>query len=506
MLAEIQEKQKYGKVLDEMAKSLDLTENQFKEAEDKYKAVGEYLSRDGSTLANFNPSIEPQGSFLYGTMVRPIQEDAHYDIDLICSLENLPLSDSQKTLKNRIGNELKVGRYESLLDEEGQRCWTLNYAEGTRFHMDILPSTPDQFRKDIYEGRVDESYYNNALRMTDTESESYESSNRMEWPKTNPKGYSKWFKDQMIEQYKQKMNEAAIRLSKSVEDVPHWKVKTPLQRAIQILKRHRDIMFGGDDEKPISIIITTLAAKAYRGESNVFDALKTILSGMEHYIEEDFSGYNRIKVVKNPVNPEENFADKWEKNQALQNNFYLWLAKAKSDLIEAFDLGTIYSAKSQLETSMGKSLVDNAYSKIGVPTLSQPKKARNLPIAAHREAPKWPVVNTHSVSVTGRYNHNGKWNYISDRTVIPTGCSLMFAANTSVTGSFEVFWQVVNTGHAAQMAKCLRGQILHSKTAGRGGLKQKEATAYKGTHWVECFIVQGGVCVARSGEFIVEIG
>ena len=33
-----------------------------------------------------------------------------------------------------------------------------------------------------------------------------------------------------------------------VEDVPEYKVKTPLQQAIQILKRHRDIMFVKDAE------------------------------------------------------------------------------------------------------------------------------------------------------------------------------------------------------------------------------------------------------------------
>jgi hypothetical protein len=36
-------------------------------------------------------------------------------------------------------------------------------------------------------------------------------------------------------------------------------VKTPLQQAVQILKRHRDMMFADDPEhKPISVIITTL--------------------------------------------------------------------------------------------------------------------------------------------------------------------------------------------------------------------------------------------------------
>ncbi len=52
-------------------------------------------------------------------------------------------------------------------------------------------------------------------------------------------------------------------LSESVDPVrPFQKEKMPLQRVVQLLKRHRDIMFSSDEydseNKPISIIITTL--------------------------------------------------------------------------------------------------------------------------------------------------------------------------------------------------------------------------------------------------------
>ena len=70
---------------------------------------------------------------------------------------------------------------------------------------------------------------------------------------------------------------------------------------------------------------------------------------------------------------------------------------------------------------------------------------------------------------------------------------------------FQVHWQVVNTGQEAKNANQLRGKIVLSKTAGIGGLKQKEYTSYTGIHWTECFIVKNNVCVARSGEFIVRI-
>ena len=52
----------------------------------------------------------------------------------------------------------------------------------------------------------------------------------------------------------------------SVDDVPVFAWKTPLQRSIQILKRHRDVMFWNSPNlRPISMIITTLSAHALPG-------------------------------------------------------------------------------------------------------------------------------------------------------------------------------------------------------------------------------------------------
>jgi hypothetical protein len=71
-------------------------------------------------------------------------------------------------------------------------------------------------------------------------------------------------------------------------------------------------MFNGDEHKPISIIITTLAAKAYRKQTNVFEGLVHVVNNMESYIEERYDKQlgHRVKWIENPVNAQENFADK----------------------------------------------------------------------------------------------------------------------------------------------------------------------------------------------------
>ena len=65
---------------------LDITETQFDAVVRSYRAVGDWLAKSDSSLAPYKPLIRPQGSFLLGTMVRPINENDDLDIDLVCEL------------------------------------------------------------------------------------------------------------------------------------------------------------------------------------------------------------------------------------------------------------------------------------------------------------------------------------------------------------------------------------------------------------------------------------
>jgi hypothetical protein len=96
------------------------------------------------------------------------------------------------------------------------------------------------------------------------------------------------------------------------------------------MKRHRDIMFVDyPDRKPISIIVTTLAARAYKGEADLSEAMHKCLTDMGGLINP------KSPRVPNPVNPEEDFADKWDKPEGrakkLEENFWAWLEQARSD-------------------------------------------------------------------------------------------------------------------------------------------------------------------------------
>jgi hypothetical protein len=76
-------------------------------------------------------------------------------------------------------------------------------------------------------------------------------------------------------------------------------------------------------------------------------------------------------------------------------------------------------------------------------------------------------------------------------TVGPDRKLLFSVGVCSASGPYEVYWKIRNTGPAATDAGQLRGDIHKSPT-------KTEPTKFRGHHWVECYIVQEGRCVAKN--------
>ena len=88
----------------------------------------------------------------------------------------------------------------------------------------------------------------------------------------------------------------------------------------------------------ISIIITTLAARAYakmvraREYESIFDFVMCVVDDMPNHIEVvDYLGKVGF-IVSNPAIPEENFADKWNNDDNLPKAFYKWHGELVAEL------------------------------------------------------------------------------------------------------------------------------------------------------------------------------
>jgi len=467
--------------LRELATSLDITDQLYEQVISYYEDAAEWLSVEDSPLREYSPAIYPQGSFRLGTMVRPLRANDKFDIDLVCRLSIEKERTSQADLKKSVGDRLRASPNFAKILKEQRRCWTLDCPD--EFYLDVLPAIPDA------EG-VKES-----ILLTDRELRF--------WQHSNPIGYADWFIERMRPIQVELREALAKSAGESVEDVPEWRVRTPLQRAVQLLKRHRDGYFRYDDDRrPVSIIITTLAARAYQRERTIDDALVTITREMPRYIEQRAGRW----WVENPASREENFADKWNEKPERRASFLAWLKRveqdiglarvAKSDetrrvLRESF--GVLPSAP---QRGLRESAVLPAIRREYVPALAS---------TSHVQRVQWPERSSYKCSVRGqvyRALRRGKalWP-LSDRPV-PKQYALRFEAVTNAPRPYDVHWQVVNTGQDASAAGGLRGDFYMSD--GRPGVRW-ETTSYAGTHWIEAFVVKDGACVARSGRKYVRI-
>jgi hypothetical protein len=486
-------------LLTKTAEALDIPDHVYEDATLKYEHVGEWLAEEDSELKRYNPEIYVQGSFRLGTVVRPITEADEYDIDLVCQLAIEKEQTTQANLKKIVGDRLKARDDLAKILKPSRRCWLLDYPSENQmpaFHMDVLPAIPNNERPLT------------GILLTDTELKL--------WQKSNPIAYANWFYERMKVIFQEKRASLAESIQAKIEEVPEWQVKTPLQTVVQILKRHRDIHFRNqEDVKPISIIITTLSARAYRNQRDVYDALTGIVQDLEAnwgrggYVE----NRNGRWWVANPVDPDENFADKWNEYPERREAFFQWLKKVGADFSSAARKQTLDEAAEEMSPLLGKRAMIKAAGDMGLhlssalPVIAPPQmQVPALGDTRHCLPPAWPEKPDYKASVTGAVYHkpySGKKLWGLTNRPVPKNVWLRFAVTTNAPPPYDVHWQVVNTGREAAQAGQLRGDFYESDK-GINGVRW-ESTAYAGTHWVEAFIIKSGVCVARSGRNSVKI-
>jgi hypothetical protein len=320
----------FSRFLDIVIEHLDIPKSLYERAAARHRSLGKWLLRPESTLAAFDPDVRPQGSFRFGTVVRPLRADDEYDLDNVCVLKGLGKTTlTQRQLKELYGREV-VG-YAQAHDmlkpvKEHNRCWRLQYSDEVEFHLDTLPCVPEELSGQLrVRGLgVPLDLALRAVAITDKRDPNYERISPL-WPSSNPRGFAVWFEGRAA------LGRAPAQLAirATVEDVPPYEWKTTLQRSIQLLKRHRDVMFSDPevaDLAPISMIITNLAARAYEGEADIGLALRNIVEKMPTFI-------NPQKPrIPNPADPAEDYADKWRRDPRLEKSFWEWHAAVRSDI------------------------------------------------------------------------------------------------------------------------------------------------------------------------------
>ena len=315
-------------LLNRIGEKLQLNQTRIEKADQSYKAVSEWLKEDGLFFSKYDINIYPQGSYRLGTTVKPKSKD-EYDLDFVLEVDYDYRKLRPEDLLNHLERRLSESEIYRSKIERKKRCIGINYEED--FHLDVIPALPSEFFK------------GDNLKISDRKLSA--------WLDSCPKGYIKWFESKYVEQ--KLLLEKAAEIEELPSKIPYIYIQ-PLQRIVQLTKRHKDIYFEKQEDKaPRSIVLTTLAAAYYSSWESESESLMNVLSTIKKDI--DLNPYGRIVVV-NPSNSNEKFSDLWDDKPYLYNYFKDFINSFYTNWKKLSQTQGIDKIGKQLEIMFGESI------------------------------------------------------------------------------------------------------------------------------------------------------
>lgn len=386
------------------------------------------------------------GSYAKHTCIRPSKDDGKTDVDIVVVTNYTEEADSKEILDELY--EICKEKYSKVTKQSRSVGIEMGGLD-----IDVVPMIEDN----------SSGMYRIGSKKDGT------------WKRTNPKGHISWCSET------NKNNcDKFVRIVKIFK----WWRKTNCPDTLKYPK-------GITLEK---IIADNLYNCNSSYEDIVYNTMKNIKTSFEADIE------NQIKpFVEDPGIPFDNLSDSYEFNdfKSFYNKIKLHLKILKENNFSNDSWREI------LGTEFPKA--DNSNGNL-VEILNE--KYNSFFNVSHRAKPMWnewsntPMVDV-KVKCYDKYNnlidYDPDGNNSLDKNV-NIDFSILGAA--AFSGVSKIYWQVVNTGEEARADNCLRGEFEDSNIGNYG---RHERTAYRGTHWVQAFVVNNGQCIAKSKEILVKI-
>ena len=289
-------------LLSEVCVVLQIPHSMYEDAKGKYEAVGKWLVGEGSPLHGADISIYAQGSVAIQTTVRPRRnENEEFDVDLVFEVRLPGLEPLQ--LYGWVLDRLRSNGTYAPLVEPLKRCIRLNYAG--KFHLDVLPAVPDPQNGGT------------CILVPDRK-------DPRRWSPSNPRGFMSWFNDRAGRYFVEAEKRGTEPLPQNVPS----ESRPPLKRAVQLMKRRRDVAFNRSDHAPRSVVLTTLAGEHYAGEQDVVSALVAVLDRVHDQIETSRGPL----LIRNPANADELFSEAWQADRVSYDRFTRFIQDFRDEM------------------------------------------------------------------------------------------------------------------------------------------------------------------------------
>ncbi|UOB20900.1 nucleotidyltransferase domain-containing protein [Macrococcus armenti] len=311
-------------IFNQIAQKIQLTETMKKLAEKRYETIASLIHKNISP----DPEIYAQGSFKMKTTSKPYESE-EYDIDFIVEIESSYFEGlTPEQALTKLHKLFDTDLYREKVEIKN-RCLRIKYAN--EFHMDF---TPVFKKKDII--MVPDKKYN---KYTESNPKEY-----MDWFETIASNYNKDF----YNQYTEKLETIRSEIEELEDDI--FVMKPPLKRAIQLIKRARDVYFHDKDYSPSSILLTTLYTRytdsSYSTINEILQNVTAILLNMGKEID-----------ATNPTLKEEDFSKVWNEDE----NYYIYYIEFIRYLSESLSNLNNKNQVTIFQKLFGEKIVNNVF-------------------------------------------------------------------------------------------------------------------------------------------------
>lgn len=415
-----------------------------KEISTAQKSLRDYLSSH-EEYSNRYQSSYLSGSYAKHTAIRPAKDDGNRDVDIIVETDHSTDDDPADVLEELRGVLADASKYTTAHVQTHSIGIRLS-----KLDIDVVPLAEEG-----------ENWY-----IGDAETG--------EWNQTNPKGHKKW---------STKANEEHDGKYKPV---------------VKILKWWRREHCPEGSRWPKGITLEKMVADSFPEESGPYsDLVASVFRSMHDRYSDDLTS-GIVPFIDDPSLPGNDLAASYSIED---------FREFDSELVSAIEL---------LDTSGSTNEVWRKILGKRFPTASS-KAAFSLPRSIYLPTQRalavdWRESLPYVVKAKGfgiqvyaevETKEGKKFTIHSNDRTIPKGCTVIYRALRSPgLRDCSIRWQIVNTGTEAVSANCKRGEI-EPPNVNNGS--RREATAYTGRHYVQCFAIRKGICIARSREFFINV-
>ena len=429
----------------------------------RVNAIDSFLA-DDETFEPIFLELIPAGSWAHRTIIKPVADNDGFDADVLLHVEEQEDWQPKNYLEELYKAFCGSSTYKALAHRK-TRCVRIDYAG--EFHIDVVPY--------LEQGGL--HYITNRLEPEET--------GKLE--ASNPEAFTAW-----IDERQRVTNGAFIKV-------------------VRLLKYLRDFKNTFTCK---SIILTTLLgeqvneieASLYPDRyADVPSTLNTLLCKLADSLPET------MPDILDPAGTGDNFGERYKEGWDYAN-FRKQIRRYADKVQEAFEATDRDTSIAKWQEVFGPEFKPGSLAKVssiaplsaGVPWCGEmfiDQAPFNLPVQLDRRSRVRLSSRCTGFTTGQNLRRRGfrEFDLSSQGNRVGKQRELIFKANVHLTGPYTLYWKVRNGGEEARASHQLRGEI----TRDGGSNKKRETTLFKGTHYVECYVVQDGVVIAEDRHTVI---